>query len=637
MTAAGYCWLWWCGRPRWQRWMMHGVWATQVASLVMVMLAPRVWAAGLDSVFGFTGVRDSYGVPLTSMMFVNADDALFDWNGVLPRVHAGASISNGFLNAIGAAETGLIVTTVAVLLWVVRALQSTVWNDLFGSIFSTLGYSIDQVLNSAPFVGIGLLFGSLAGVLLIGVGRATAGRAVLGTTWLLGSFGIVFGRDLLSKLASPNGWINQVHSVATGVAGALMRRGADMRAGSPGGRFSEMETGFADATRQVLQQWMLGRVVDPGTRWSANAADAACSAAWTKGQMTGDRAELVETIANSCPQDVLTHIQSVNVMDAVAIWVVLVACLGVAAWFSWCALNCLFRVLFWGGFAQVFIVYGLIPGFPRRFLKLASGDFVKQLLSYGVYFVLTGVYVVILTTVWGLSVPRMSGSVMGQLVVTGVVMVLLVLMVRHVGRLHGQATGLPAAGDLTARHLAAPLSMGAAAGISATTAARAGSGGGPSSNSGSAARINAGLQAAQIGLSRLHPAMAAAGSIGGALGSLGAGAVKEHRTASREAAQERRDAAVGSASSTPSSPSSTSGGGSFGGGAGGPGMGGSSSPAAAGSRGGGRNTGRAGTTTATAAERAQRVRQDAAAIARAGALQRPGSQPVQTGTSGIVR
>lgn len=632
MSPAAYCWVWLRGRPGWQRAVIHTVWATQLASILLVVLAPRVWAAGLDSVLGFTGVRDSYGVPLSSMTFVNADDALFDWNGVLPRVHAGSSISNGFLNAIGAAETGLIVMTVAVLLWVVRALQSTVWNELFGSIFSTLGFSIDKVLNSAPFLAIGLLFGTLAGVLLIGVGRATAGRAVIATTWLLGSFGIVFGRDLVGKLVSPNGWINQVHAVATGVAGALMRRGADMSSG-PGGRFSQMETGFADATRQVLQQWMLGRVVDPGTRWSADAADAACSAAWTRGQMTGNRAELVESISNGCPQDVLMHIQSVNVLDGLAIWAVLLACLGVAAWFSWCALNCLFRVLFYGGFAQVFIVYGLVPGFPRRFLKLTAGDLVKQLLSYGVYFVLVGVYVVVLTTVWGLSVPRMSGSVMGQLVVTGVVMVLLVTMVRHVGRLHGQATGLPAAGDLTPRHMAAPLSMGAAAGLSAATAARAGSSAGPVSNHGTSARINAGMQAAQMALSRLHPAAAAAGAIGGALGSAGAGVLKDHRTATQAAAKDRSDAA-GNPGSTGNQPPTEAGG------AGGAAGRHSSSPVTG--AGSSSSPGRPRTAPGpgaqrSPAERAQRVRHEAAKIARAGALQRPGSQPVQPGGSGLVR
>lgn len=634
MTAAGFWWLWFRGRPRWARFVLHGVWAVQLVSVALVVLAPRVWAAGLDSVFSFTGVRDSFGVPLASMSYVNADDALFDWNGVLPRVHAGSSLSNGVLNAIGAAETGLIVVSVCVMLWLVRALQSTVWNDLFGSIFTTLGFSIDKVLNSAPFLGIGLLLGTLMGVLLIGVGRATAGRTVIAATWLLGSIGIVFGRDLLAKLVSPNGWINQVHAVGTGVAGALMRRGAEMGS-TPGGRFSQMETGFADATRQVLQQWMLGRVVDPGTRWSAGSGDAACSAAWTQGQLTGNRAELVESIANSCPQDVLTHIQSVNVFDGLAIWVVLVACLGVAAWFSWCALNCLFRVLFWGGFAQVFVIYGLVPGFPRRFLKLAAGDFVSQLLSYGVYFVLTGVYVVVLTTVWGVSVPRMSGSVMGQLVVTGVVMVLLVMMVRHVARLHGQATGLPSAGDMTARHVAAPLSMAAAAGISA---ARSGSGGGPINNPGTSARINAGMQAAQMALSRIHPAAAAVGAIGGAVGSVGASAVKDFG-AGRKAAQ---GAAKGSAGSVgdPAAYGGTVGGGEAGAAGYRPSSGSSTpvglTPTSSRGRVTQGETGQSGRLSMTA-EQTRRVRQDAANIARSGALQRPASQPVQTDTSGIVR
>ena len=124
-SSAWQCfWVWFCSLSRAGRVAVHALWATQLVAVALVLVAPHAWASGMDAVVGFTGVHDSYGVPLTNNRFINGDDSIFDWNGVLPRIRAGASISTGITNAIGEAEVGLIVVSVSLCLWLIQALRS---------------------------------------------------------------------------------------------------------------------------------------------------------------------------------------------------------------------------------------------------------------------------------------------------------------------------------------------------------------------------------------------------------------------------------------------------------------------------------------------------------------------------------
>lgn len=634
---------WFLALPRRQRLLLHAFWALQLAGVLLVLLAPHAFAAGLDEVAGFTGIRDSYGVPLVRNRFINGDDSLFDWNGVLPRLHPGASVAAGIVNAIGQFEVGCIVVSVSIFLWLIRALRSVFWNHLIGHIFSSVGLSLNALVNSTPALATGLVVGTLAGVVAIGIGRHTAGRMMIASTWALGIVGVAVGKNVLTDMLAPGGWIEKIRVISEGAAGVLMRQGRDIGAGStPLDRQSnQLETGFADATRQALQDWMLGRVVDPQHGGGAfqPGTDLACSQAWTAGQKTGNPAILAQEMAGggsdggtaACPTDILMHIQHVDLSDGVFVALLLWACLGVGAWFAWCGLNCRFRFIAHAAFAPGYVVYGVFPSFPRRFLKLVSADFVVQGLSDGLYTVLTGLYVMMLLAAWTVAgqLPLIGSVAMDRLVVTAIFMMLLVGYVRHVRKIHRMAAQLPSAENASLRSLAAPATMAASAGLSAAAAARGGrfaaagagrSGGGGGANSkATSARINAGLQAAQIALSRLHPAAAAAGAIGGGFGSAAMSAMGQKRAGDQEKKESTKS---GGAPTVPS-------------------------PATAG-RG---PAGAAGTSPAGGAQRspdhvqraqqrASQARTDASSVAQKTAMQRPGggkSKPVGGGGAGFFQ
>lgn len=540
--SVGMLWIWVLARPRWQRYTFFTVWGLHLTLFALFLFAPRAYAEGMGSLFSFFGVKDSYGVPTTSNMFVRADDSIADWNGVLPRIHAEQGMAAGFNNVIGGFFTSLIVVTAAFMLWLMRALRAVFWNELFGGIFSAVGLGIDKVLNSAPFLGIGIVVGTLIGIGMMTFGHYTGGRMTIAMTWFLGIFGLSFGRGLLGDMLAPSGWIDNVRTVGSGIAGTLMSQGRIISGGSTtvDRKFDDLQIGFADAIRTSLQQWMLGRSVDspppkPGDDplpIPVAGTDPACSAAWTSGQSSGNSKTLATEIFSNCPVDVTTHIGTGGLGEGLFLWLVILACLAVGAWFAWCGLMCLFRALFYGGFAPGFILYGLFPGFPRRFLRLVSYDFITQVLSYGGYMVLTGVYVLVLMATWNLPASwassALNNSVTARMLVTGIIMILFSTTIKHIGKLHRAAMQMPSGGHPSPGKMMAPASAAAAAALGGVAAARGGrfaggGGGSPVNNKATSARINAGMQAAQMALSRMHPAAAAAGALAGGFGSAGAG------------------------------------------------------------------------------------------------------------------
>lgn len=622
-VAAGW-WLWWRSRRPWVQFSAAVFLTVETVGVALVLFAPEA-AASVGGVLGFTGIRNSHDVPLTSIMYVPSDDTLMDWNGVLPRInpHVGAGISAGIGNWAGRLVTALIVVTAGFMLWLLRALRSGVWNELFGSVFSAIGFSIDKIVTSAPLLSLAILIGTAAGVVMIGVGRGTGGRATIATTWLIGIVGVGFGHSVLARLLAPAGWIEQVRSAGSEISAALISQGRHISSAASAvtGWLDRMEVGFADGITDALQDWMLGTTLSTAGGKSAAGVQgsyAACAQAWDTGQRSGNSAMLGHLIQEQCPATVTAHIGDAGVIDGLFLWAVILGSLGTGAWFAWCGLMCLFRVNFYGAFAPAFILYGVIPSFPRRFLKLAGSDFVVQLLSYGIYIVLTGAYVLALMTTWQLPAAKIGGwaGPVPRLMVTAVVMIALVEAVRHVAKLHRAAMAAPASGSASpaaaAGRLAAAAGGAAALGTSGAAAYRAAAGatgsGGAVSNRSTAARINAGLSAAQTALSRAHPVAGAVGALAGGLG---------------PPAAQRAVASVQAASGSGGgnwSPASSGSGGSRGGG----------SRAVPAARGAGENL------RDRAAARASDIRASAAQLARQSAIGRRGTAaPVRGSASGL--
>ncbi|SIC21604.1 hypothetical protein [Mycobacteroides abscessus] len=549
-------WTWFRTLPRAVRAFFHLVWGAELFTFLLILLAPNAAAQGVDSILGFTGIGDSYGVPTSANMWINADDALFEWNGVLPKLGNGTSITNGFANVFGSAQTTLIVVTVCSGLWLIRGLRSVMWNDIIGSIFKAVGFSLDQVVNSGPFLAIGLTGGLFVGIALIAFGRGVAGRATIGVTFGIATIGLLFGKNIVTRLLEPSGWMSNVRAVSESAAATIMRRGREIGSAQTtlDSHFRQIETGMADFTRQSLQQAMLGTVVDPpkppklGGAMPETKSLPDCSMGWTEGQKSGNSKALGQLIAQHCPEQIIDRIQDPQPMLLTFLWVLLIACIFVASVFSWRGLSSLFKASATAGVAPMMFIYALFPGFPRRFGKMAANDFIVQVGKYGLYNILTGIYVLILGVCFMLPFAKFHVDfLVAKLAITAILMLLFNGWVNHMADLHRAAMGQPSGKDVTAKQVASPIlsaAGGAAAmGLAGASAARAGSaaargGGGsgrPVNNRGTSSRINAGLQAAQSAFGFRHPAAAAVGAMAGGFGSAGVGALASRRAEKADA------------------------------------------------------------------------------------------------------
>ncbi|MDM2164771.1 hypothetical protein PP352_21710 [Mycobacteroides abscessus] len=535
----------WATRPRWQKTLVHGFWIVQTFGVLLFTFAPVAAAEGVDSVLSFTGIPDSSGVRVADNMYIRADASALDWNGVLPEIHP-ERLGNIGTNVVGEFWVSLTKLIVGLGLWLVMAAKSAVFNKLFGEIFTAIGWSFHLTLNSTPLILMALSMATLIGVAMIAFGKIAAGRTTIIIAWALGTVGLATARGLLGDLVAPQGWMTKVRTVADGFAGTLMRQGNALSSGTTVAdqKYGTFVIALADAlVRNPLQVWMLGRAVGSGKGITPSGTalgegqrtDALCAAAWDAGMKSHSQAKLVTGLANNCPTDIVEHMTMFSPWDGLIIAGAAFLCVGVAAWWAFCALKCLFYAIGTGAFAEAFILVGLIPGWLRRFLGLVSIDFATQIISYAMYTILSSVYVLVLGVCFKLPYKAFGVDfVIARIFITAVVMVLFFKLIRHWGQLYRQAIGLPGSGLASA---AAPVKAalgaagaGAAFGLAGASAmGRAGgvgaSAGGQVNNANTNSRIgagmSAGMQAAAGAMAFAHPGAAALGSMAGGFGSAG--------------------------------------------------------------------------------------------------------------------
>ncbi|SIA42038.1 hypothetical protein [Mycobacteroides abscessus] len=535
----------WATRPRWQKTVVHAFWIVQTFGVLLFTFAPVAAAEGVDSILSFTGIPDSSGVRVADNMYIRADASALDWNGVLPEIHP-ERLGNIGTNVVGEFWVSLTKLIVGLGGWLVMAAKSAVFNKLFGEVFKAIGWSFHITLSSTPLMLMALSMATLVGVAMIAFGRIAAGRTTIIIAWLLGTVGLLAARGLLGDLIAPQGWMTKVRTVADGFAGTLIRQGNALSSGTTVAdqKYGTFVIALADAlVRNPFQVWMLGRAVGSGKGITPAAAalgedqrtDALCAAAWDAGMKSHSQAKLVTGLANNCPKDIVEHMTMFSSWDGLIIAGAAVLCMGVATWWAFCALKCLFYTIGTGAFAEAFIIVGLIPGWLRRFLGLVSIDFATQIISYALYTILSSVYVLVLGVCFKLQYKAFGVDfVIARIFITAVVMVLFFTLIRHWGKLYRQAIGLPGSGLASATApVKAALSAagaGAAFGLAGASAmGRAGgvgaSAGGQVNNANTNSRIGSGMrasmQAAAGAMSFAHPGAAALGAMAGGFGSAG--------------------------------------------------------------------------------------------------------------------
>jgi hypothetical protein len=477
VTAGLY--VWYLHHPRLGRPVLI-VAVVQALAVLAGCAAPQASAATNSVVLDWTGLRDSYGVPIGDyyLAIASVHDQIaaaatgLGWNPdtwMAAMTHALASVMTGLAAAnILTAEAGLFIGIVAMALWLLKVTVSTYWLTVIGEIARAIAAAVIQVTTAAGLLLIAVPIGVFAGAVTVKRGEAGRGWTMIGIALMMPAASVAIFDDPAGLMYGPDGLLAFARRVGFSVASAATRNGA--LAGSAGaGQVDTLTASLITHTvREPLQLWNFGQVVDRvggcGTAWSAAVSHGFANGPIGAMTACGDRAAVAFA----------QHLDGTN------IWVglVFVAAAGLLAVFmvvsGWAVLKVSVKAIWTTVILLPTLWLGAIPGAPQR----RAADVVWQFFRHGVEVLVYIVYV----SVIGLAVQRIVSAPLpaelggtnpfAHVLMMGGVAIVALLLLHHI---RTDLSGRPPGGGLIRQATGVAIGMGMTAAFGAAgTAAVAG-------------------------------------------------------------------------------------------------------------------------------------------------------------------
>jgi hypothetical protein len=471
--------LWYADHPRLGRPALLAA-AVQVLALTAVCTAPGASAATNLMVLNWTGLRDTYGVPIGDyyLALASVPDQIaaaathVSWNpgtwmpwmstmlaGLLANV-AAANILTG--------EAGLFVGIVAMALWLLKVTVSTYWLTVIGEISRAICGAVIQVTTAAGLLLVAVPIGVFAGAVTVKRGEAGRGWTMIGIALTMPAASVAIFDDPAGLMYGPDGLLAFARRIGFSVASAATHNGALV--GSPGsGQVDTLTASLITHTvREPLQLWNFGHVVD---------RVGGCAGAWSAAVRRGAPDGPIQAMIGCGDRPAVLFAQH---LDGTNMWVglVFVAAAAMLAMFmvvsGWMVLKVSVKAIWTTAILLPALWLGAIPGAPQR----RAADVVWQFFRHGVEVLIYVVYV----SVIGLAVQRIVSAPLPPelggtnpfahvLMMGGVAIVALVLL-RHI---RAEMSGRPAGGGLLRQAAGVAVGMGVTAAVGgAGTAAVAG-------------------------------------------------------------------------------------------------------------------------------------------------------------------
>jgi len=435
VTARLY---WWCLRhPRCGRPALIVV-VLQVLSMAAVSVAPRASASTNTVILNFTGLTDSYGVPIGDYSLavaalheqithagprVSVDPATWmSWTAHTLEV----MLSGVMAAAVLTAEAGFFVGMVALALWLMKITVSAYWVTVIGEIARAIASAVIQVTT-----GIGLLV--LAVPIGVFVGAATIHRGEAGQGWTrilialtLPTLSVAVFADPAGEMYGPDGLLAFGRRVGFSIAEAATHNGS--LAGPAGGVDALTASLITRTVREPLQLWNFGHVVD---------RVGGCGAAWSAAVRTGVPDAPITAMASCGDRAAVTYAQHLDASNA-WIGVIFVAAAALLALFmvvsGWAVLKVSVKAIWTTVILLPSLWLGAIPGAPQR----RALDVMWQFFRHGIEVTVYIVYV----SVIGLAIERIvvnplpadlgGTSAFAHVLMLGAVSVVALLLLRHI-------------------------------------------------------------------------------------------------------------------------------------------------------------------------------------------------------------
>jgi len=476
MTARLNCWLLRhprCGKPFL---LLAGV---QALALAAVGAAPQASAATNAAVLNWTGLKDSYGVPIGDYCLalasipeqisqagpgVNWDPASWaKWS-----LHAMAVLAANLTTAhILTAEAGFFVGVIAVALWIMKITVSSYWLAVVGALARAITGGVIHVTAGLGLLAAVIPIGVFAGVVTMRRGEAGRGAMMILAALATPALSVALFADPAGEMYGPRGLLAFGRAVGFSVAQAARPGGALAGAGFTGQVESLTGSLITHTVREPLQLWNFGHVVDRvggcGPAWSAAVRSGVSDAPIRAMGRCGDRAAL----------GYAQHLDGTNIWVG-AVFVVAALLLGAfMAVSGWAVLKVSVQAIWTTAILLPALWLGAIPGGPRHRATQVVWQFFRHGIEVTVYIVLVSVIGLAVEGLVSRPLPAELGGTnpFAHVVMMGAVCYAALVLLRYV---KADLAGRPGARGLLGRATDVAVGAGMRGGVGGAGAAALG-------------------------------------------------------------------------------------------------------------------------------------------------------------------
>lgn len=302
--------------PRLRRVLIF-VLVTHTLSLWALITAPRATAATMAAALNWTGITDSYGVPIGAYFLSTVDtmEALTEGGPDVSVVDPGSwvkwgahALTTGLTHETVAswvqAQASCYIFLIAAVLWLLKFAMSSTWLSWLATWFKPILEALRQLLVELHVFPICLALGIGVGAFhILWHGRRGHGAAIILSAFAIGMLGLWLTRDPLGELTGNDGLINQARTLGFSVAQAATNNGP-IASGGATGQLSHLTSVLADALlRAPLQIWNFGTTVD---------SIGSCGGAWSSAIMSGVRDAPAHAMSSCGAPQALHYAQSID-------------------------------------------------------------------------------------------------------------------------------------------------------------------------------------------------------------------------------------------------------------------------------------------------------------------------------------
>jgi hypothetical protein len=423
----------------------------QLLSAWAVCAAPQASAASNAAVLNWTGLKDTYGVPIGDYYLsmatiaesvarggpqVGWDPASWArWTVHLLTVAGGhwavATILTG--------EAGMFVGITAITLMILRITVSTYWVSVIGEIARALTAAVVQVTSRLGLLLIAVPVGVFCGVVTIRRGASGRGATMILIALTLPALSVAVFSDPAGEMYGPEGLLTFGRRVGFSVAEAATHNGSLDPGVDANGQVDSLTASLiTHVTREPLSLFNFGHVVDHVGN---------CGAAWSSALRIGLPDGPIHAMQSCGDQSAVAYAERLDGSNA---WIgaILVLAAGLLGLFvmvsGWAVLKVSVKAVWTTAMLLPALWLGAVPGAPQRRAIEEVWEFFRHAVEVMVYIVYVSVISLAIERLVSTPLPAVLGGTnpFAHVLFMGATSVAALFLLRHVrAEMSGRSSG----------------------------------------------------------------------------------------------------------------------------------------------------------------------------------------------------